>query len=55
MKRQTAEREGKGAEGRLGGAGMSQVTWPCKAGEEFVFYSEIKDVTFDLIRGRRVL
>lgn len=47
MKTQTAE-EGKGAKGPLGGAGMSQMTWPWKAGKEFVFHSKIKAVTFGL-------
>ena len=53
MKLRTDEREEKGARGRHGGAGMSQITWPCKAGKEFVFYSKIRDVTFDLSRSKR--
>lgn len=51
---QAAEGEGKGAKGRLGGAGMSQITWLCKAGKEFAFYSKIKRVTFGLFWSRRV-
>ena len=35
------------------GAGMSQITWPWKAGKEFVFYSKIRGVTFDLSRSKR--
>lgn len=52
---QTAEREEKGAKGRLRGAGMSQIAWPCKPSKEFVFYSKIRCVMFDLARSRRVL
>lgn len=54
MKIPTAEREEKGAKGRLRGAGMSQITWPCKPGKEFVFYSKIRCVMFDLSGSRRV-
>lgn len=55
MKIPTAEREEKGAKGRLRGAGMSQITWPCKPGKEFVFYSKIRCVMFDLRKQKGIM